>query len=89
MKIDFYLRYYTQQGQSMWLSGNWTVLGEDDPGQAVVAPHEEQRRQREDESDRQPPDQEALQVSLFAWFRVESNIQRHPHHNAAPQISLS
>ncbi len=31
MKIDFYLRFYTQPGQSMWLSGNWTVLGEDDP----------------------------------------------------------
>ena len=31
MKIDFYLRFYTQPGQSLWLSGNWTVLGEDDP----------------------------------------------------------
>jgi 4-alpha-glucanotransferase len=31
MKIDFYLRFYTQPGQSIWLSGNWTVLGEDDP----------------------------------------------------------
>jgi 4-alpha-glucanotransferase len=31
MKIDFYLRFYTQPEQSMWLSGNWTVLGEDDP----------------------------------------------------------
>jgi 4-alpha-glucanotransferase len=33
MKIDFYLRFYTQPGQSIWLSGNWTALGEDDPGQ--------------------------------------------------------
>ena len=32
MKIDFYLRFYTQPGQSIWLSGNWTILGEDDPG---------------------------------------------------------
>src|SRR6185312_16046104 len=31
MKIDFYLRYYTQPGQSISLSGNWTILGEDDP----------------------------------------------------------
>src|SRR5580692_9031734 len=31
MKIDFYLRFYTQPGQSIWLSGNWTALGEDDP----------------------------------------------------------
>ncbi|HEV2353091.1 MAG TPA: 4-alpha-glucanotransferase, partial [Puia sp.] len=31
MKIDFYLRYYTQPGQSICLSGNWTILGEDDP----------------------------------------------------------
>ena len=31
MKIDFYLRFYTQPGQSILLSGNWTVLGEDDP----------------------------------------------------------
>ena len=34
MKIDFYLRFYTQPGQSIWLSGNWTVLGEDDPGKS-------------------------------------------------------
>jgi len=31
MKIDFYLRFYTQPGQSILLSGNWTVLGEDNP----------------------------------------------------------
>src|SRR5277367_5241750 len=35
MKIDFYLRFYTQPEQSIWLSGNWTVLGEDDPEKSL------------------------------------------------------
>lgn len=34
MKIDFYLRFYTQPGQSIWLSGNWTALGDGDPEKA-------------------------------------------------------
>ena len=34
MKIDFYLRFYTQPGQSIWLSGNWAVLGGGDPEKA-------------------------------------------------------
>ena len=36
MKIDFYLRFYTQPGQSIWLSGNWTILGEDDPDKSLA-----------------------------------------------------
>jgi 4-alpha-glucanotransferase len=36
MKIDFYLRYYTQPGQSISLSGNWTALGEDDPEKSLA-----------------------------------------------------
>jgi 4-alpha-glucanotransferase len=34
MKIDFYLRFYTQPGGSIWLSGNWAVLGGGDPEKA-------------------------------------------------------
>ncbi len=34
MKIDFYLRFYTQPGQSIWLSGNWPILGSSDPDRA-------------------------------------------------------
>ena len=34
MKIDFYLRFYTQPGQSIWLSGNYSVLGDGDPEKA-------------------------------------------------------
>ena len=34
MKVDFYLRFYTQPGQSIWLSGNQPALGGCDPEKA-------------------------------------------------------
>src|ERR1700729_1606375 len=34
MKVDFYLRFYTQPGQSIWLSGNPPALGGCDPEKA-------------------------------------------------------
>ncbi len=35
MKLQFYLRYHTQYGQSLWISGNTDELGNDDPGKAL------------------------------------------------------
>src|SRR5262245_11339472 len=34
MKFQFYLRFYTEFGQSLWLSGNIDELGNDDPARA-------------------------------------------------------
>ncbi len=34
VKIDFYLRFYTHPGQSLYISGNIDVLGMNDPGKA-------------------------------------------------------
>jgi 4-alpha-glucanotransferase len=34
VKIDFYLRFYTHVGQSLFISGNIAALGMDDPGKA-------------------------------------------------------
>ena len=35
MKLQFYLRFHTQVGQSLWLGGNTEELGNDDPSRAV------------------------------------------------------
>ena len=35
MKLQFYLRFHTQVGQSLWLGGNVAELGNDDPGAAI------------------------------------------------------
>ncbi len=34
VKIDFYLRFYTHPGQSLYISGNIAALGKDDPSKA-------------------------------------------------------
>ena len=35
MKLQFYLRFHTQVGQSLWLGGNSDELGNDDPTRAL------------------------------------------------------
>lgn len=35
MKLQFYLRFHTRTGQSLWISGNAEELGNDDPQQAI------------------------------------------------------
>jgi 4-alpha-glucanotransferase len=35
MTLTFQLRYHTRPGQSLWLSGNHPLLGNEDPGRAV------------------------------------------------------
>src|SRR5258705_8000258 len=35
MKLQFYLRFYTQLGQSLWISGNIDELGNDAPFRAL------------------------------------------------------
>jgi 4-alpha-glucanotransferase len=35
MKLQFYLRFYTEFGQSLWISGNIDELGNDDPSMAL------------------------------------------------------
>ncbi len=35
MKLQFYLRFHTQVGQSLWLGGNIEELGNDDPSKAI------------------------------------------------------
>ena len=35
MKLHFYLRFHTRQGQSLWLSGNTDELGNNDPAKAI------------------------------------------------------
>src|SRR5687767_8165447 len=34
MKLQFYLRFHTNTGQSLWISGNSPELGNGEPGQA-------------------------------------------------------
>lgn len=36
MKLQFYLRYHTSYGQSLWISGNIDELGNDDPEKALL-----------------------------------------------------
>ena len=36
VKIEFYLRFYTHPGQSLYISGNTTALGHDDPEKALA-----------------------------------------------------
>lgn len=36
MKFQFYLRFHTQYGQSLWISGNTEELGNDDPAKALL-----------------------------------------------------
>lgn len=36
MKFQFYLRFHTRYGQSLWISGNTEELGNDDPGKALL-----------------------------------------------------
>lgn len=36
MKLQFYLRFHTTYGQSLWISGNTPCLGNDDPDQALL-----------------------------------------------------
>ena len=36
MKLHFYLRFYTQLGQSLWISGNADELGNNDPARALL-----------------------------------------------------
>jgi 4-alpha-glucanotransferase len=36
MRLQFYLRFHTQVGQSLWISGNAEELGNDDPQQALA-----------------------------------------------------
>ena len=35
LKIEFYLRFYTRPGQSLYISGNIAALGGDDPSKAL------------------------------------------------------
>src|SRR5262245_32350280 len=35
MKLQFYLRFHTRFGQSLWISGNIEELGNDDPARAL------------------------------------------------------
>ena len=35
MKLQFYLRFHTQVGQSLWISGNTEELGNQEPARAV------------------------------------------------------
>jgi 4-alpha-glucanotransferase len=35
MKLQFYLRFHTKVGQSLWISGNTEELGNDDPVKAL------------------------------------------------------
>ena len=35
MKLQFYLRYYTKFGQSLWIGGNTDELGNDDPSKTL------------------------------------------------------
>lgn len=35
LKIEFYLRFYTHPGQSLYISGNTAALGENDPAKAL------------------------------------------------------
>src|SRR5437868_982910 len=35
MKLQFYLRFHTEFGQSLWLCGNIAELGNDDPAAAL------------------------------------------------------
>ncbi|HZE83484.1 MAG TPA: carbohydrate-binding module family 20 domain-containing protein, partial [Puia sp.] len=35
VKIEFYLRFYTRVGQSLYISGNTAALGMDDPEKAL------------------------------------------------------
>lgn len=35
MKLQFYLRFHTRVGQSLWISGNTEELGNDDPAKAL------------------------------------------------------
>jgi 4-alpha-glucanotransferase len=36
MKLQFYIRFHTKVGQSLWISGNTGELGNDDPASAVA-----------------------------------------------------
>ena len=36
MNLQFYLRFHTEFGQSLWISGNTEELGMDDPGKAIA-----------------------------------------------------
>ncbi|MDP4264078.1 MAG: 4-alpha-glucanotransferase [Bacteroidota bacterium] len=36
MKLQFYLRFHTEFGQSLWISGNVNELGNDDPSNALL-----------------------------------------------------
>ena len=36
MNLQFYLRFHTEFGQSLWISGNAEELGMDDPEKAVA-----------------------------------------------------
>ena len=35
MKLQFYLRYHTKFGQSLWITGNADILGNSDPAKAI------------------------------------------------------
>ncbi len=35
MKLQFYLRFHTEYGQSLWISGNADELGNDDAAKAL------------------------------------------------------
>ena len=35
MKLQFYLRFHTEPGQSLWITGNSAELGNDDPNNAL------------------------------------------------------
>jgi 4-alpha-glucanotransferase len=35
MKLQFYLRFHTQFGQSLWISGDTDELGNNDPSKAL------------------------------------------------------
>ncbi|HYM92857.1 MAG TPA: 4-alpha-glucanotransferase [Chitinophagaceae bacterium] len=35
IKLQFYIRFHTHFGESLWLSGNTDLLGNDDPGKAL------------------------------------------------------
>ncbi len=36
MKLQFYLRFHTKYGQSLWITGNVEELGNNDPSQAIL-----------------------------------------------------
>ncbi|MEI9912493.1 MAG: carbohydrate-binding module family 20 domain-containing protein [Bacteroidota bacterium] len=36
MKLQFYIRFYTEFGQSLWISGNIDELGNDDTANALL-----------------------------------------------------